>query len=231
MAEGGNADAAVCVVGAGRLGRALVVRLSEDGPEPVVLSRRPGRVRTAHGRTVEVVDTPARARGCHVVLLAVPATEVAAALQWIAPFLVPGVVAVNVATDLPTSEIATPEGVRVVGCKVIGQSGQIERGRPAALVVDGASPTERALLARLLRPVGVVIDAPEHLVMRVNELVARRVIDAQQSLARELEALALPPVAREAALGNLALGVWDAVASGNTGPFLSRLVAEAGERD
>jgi len=56
--------------------------------------------------------------------------------------------------------------------------------------------------------------------------VARRMIAAQLDLVAALDELGLPPQAREAALGNLAVGIWGAVASGNTGPFLTRIVEE-----
>lgn len=216
--------ASVGIVGAGRMGQALAARLGGDH-ELVVVSRHAGGFTTADGRDVRVGDDPAALRDCAVVLLAVPAHEVPAALDRVRAHLGPGALTLNLATELPTAEL-DGSGVRLIGCKIIGQSGQIARGIAAALVVDGATDAERVVLADLLRPVGAVLDAPESLVAKVNDLVARRVIAAERDLARELDEAGLPAAARDAAAGNLAAGIWQAVASGNTGPYLTRLIAE-----
>jgi hypothetical protein len=206
------------------MGRALATRLGGEH-EVVLVSRRPGRVTDGAGRVLQVGSDPAAASGCAIVLLAVPAPEVAAAAAWIAPHVDRAALVVNLATELPTANIAVP-GLRLVGCKIIGQSAQIEQGSPAALIAGAMSGTERAQLASALGRVGVVIDGSEQLAMRVNDLVARRMIAAQLDLVAALDELGLPPQAREAALGNLAVGIWTAVASGNTGPFLTRIVEE-----
>lgn len=214
----------VCVVGAGRMGRALATRLGGEH-EVVLVSRHPGRMTDGEGRVLDVGSDPAAASGCAIVLLAVPAPEVAAAAAWIAPHVDRTGLVVNLATELPTADVAVP-GIRLVGCKIIGQSTQIERGSPAALIAGSVTRTERALLSSVLGRVGVVIDAPEQLAAHVNDLVARRVIAAQLDLAAALDESGAPPQAREAALGNLAVGIWGAVASGNTGPFLTRIVEQ-----
>jgi hypothetical protein len=206
------------------MGRALATRLGGEH-DVVLVSRHPGRMTDVEGRVLDVGSDPAAASGCAIVLLAVPAPEVAAAAAWIAPHVDRAALVVNLATELPTANIAVP-GLRLVGCKIIGQSAQIEQGSPAALIAGAMSGTERALLASTLGRVGVVIDGPEQLAMRVNDLVARRMIAAQLDLVAALDELGLPPQAREAALGNLAVGIWGAVASGNTGPFLTRIVEE-----
>ena len=214
----------VCVVGAGRMGRALATRLGGEH-EVVLVSRRPGRMTDGEGRVLDVGSDPAAASGCAIVLLAVPAPEVAAAAAWIAPHVDRTGLVVNLATELPTADVAVP-GLRLVGCKIIGQSTQIARGSPAALVAGAMTGTERALLVDALGRVGVVIDAPEQLAARINDLVARRMIAAQLDLTAALDEMGAPPHAREAALGNLAVGIWRAVASGNTGPFLTRIVEQ-----
>lgn len=212
------------MVGAGRMGRALATRLGGEH-EVALVSRRPGRVTDGEGRVLDVGSDAAAASGCAVVLLAVPAPEVAAAAAWVAPHVDRAALVVNLATELPTADLAVP-GLRVVGCKIIGQSAQIEQGRPAALIAGAMTGTERALLSSVLGRVGVVIDAPEQLAARVNDLVARRMIAAQLDLVAALDELGVPQQAREAALGNLAVGIWTAVASGNTGPFLTRIVEQ-----
>lgn len=224
-----SASTVLGIVGAGRMGRALVTRLTGER-ELVVVSRRPGDVALEGGRRVPVGTDPAALAGCAAVLLAVPAPGIAEALAWVGPHLGAGAIAVNLATELPTPGLAGA-GPRVVGCKIIGQSGQIARGVAAALVVDGATAAERTLLAQLLAPVGALVEAPEQLAASVNELVARHMIAAHRDLGRALDGLALPPAARTAAVANLAVGVWQAVAAGSTGPYLTRLLAELGAID
>jgi 3-hydroxyisobutyrate dehydrogenase-like beta-hydroxyacid dehydrogenase len=214
----------ICLVGAGRMGRALSTRLAEEH-EVVLVSRRAGRMTDGEGRGLDVGSDPAAASGCPIVLLAVPAHEIAAAAAWVCPHVDRAALVVNLATELPTADVTVP-GLRLVGCKIIGQSAQIERGRPAALIAGAMTDAERALLFNALGRVGVLIDGPEELAARVNDLVARRMIAAQFDLVAALDELGVPPQAREAALGNLAVGIWGSVASGDTGPFLTRIVEE-----
>lgn len=215
---------AVGIVGAGRMGRALASRIGTER-DLVVVSRRAGHFASPGGDDVSVRDDPSVLSGCALVLVAVPADNVPAALDWVRPHLVPGTLTLNLATELRTPGL-DGSGLRLLGCKIVGQSGQIARGTPAALVVDGASDTELVVLAEMLSPVGAVVDGPESLAAKVNDLVARQVIVAERGLAAELDALGLPPEVRDAATSNLAGGIWQAVATGNTGPFLTKLVAE-----
>lgn len=220
-----SASTCVCIVGAGRMGRALAGRIG-PGHQVVLVSRHPTRFTTPDGRVLAAGRDPAAARACAVVLLAVPAPEVERALGWIAPVLPDGVLIANLATELLTRDLAWP-GLRLVGCKIVGQSGEIARGVPAALIVTGAREAERALLTEVLRRVGVVIDAPEELVAGVNELVARHMVAAYLTLVQALDQLELPESASHAAVNNLAPGTWRAVVSGNTGPFLRKIMQEA----
>ena len=206
------------------MGRALAARLGPRG-DLVLVSRHADRVALPDGRQILIGTDPAVLVDCAVVLLAVPAIEVPGALARVRPHLGAGAIVVNIATELATSDL-DGVGIRLLGCKIIGQSGQIARGVPAALVVNGATCAERAVLARVLEPVGAVLNAPESLVAEVNDRVARRVIAAQLSLVRELGELGVPAVAHDAVIRNLAPGVWQAVASGNTGPFLSKIIEE-----
>jgi pyrroline-5-carboxylate reductase len=217
-------DLTVGIVGVGRMGRALAARIGLDR-EPIMVSRRAGLLEFADGRTLAFGADPSALRDCAVVLLAVPADEVAAALAWVRPHLRADVLLANLATELATPDL-DGAGARLIGCKIVGQSGQIERGVRAALVADGASEAERALLTAVLWRIGTVLDGPESLVATVNDRVARYMVAAQSGLASELDGLGLLPAARDAAIGNVAVGVWQAVASGNTGPFLTRIVEE-----
>jgi pyrroline-5-carboxylate reductase len=209
------------------MGRALAARIGA-GVELVGLSRRPDRIERGASRPALVVGTdPAAARCCELVLLAVPAAGIADALRWLAPHLAPGTVVANMATELATPPLAALlPGCHVIACKVVGQSGEIAHGAMAVFVVDHVDEVQRELVAAALDGVGTVVALPEDVVAEVNDLVARHVVAAQLALAAELDAREVPAQLRDAALGNLAVGITRAVASGTAGPFLRAIVDE-----
>lgn len=93
-----SAGIRVCIVGAGRMGRALAGRI-DPGHHVVLLSRHPVQFTTADGRVLAAGDDPVAARDCAVVLLAVPAPEMKRALGSIAPALPDGVLVANLAPN------------------------------------------------------------------------------------------------------------------------------------
>ena len=227
-ADGGDHESVrVCLVGAGRLATALALRISVD-TDVVAVSRHSGRLARPGGRAdVIVSDDPATAAAAELVLLAVPADEIAAAVRWLAPHLPAGVVIANMATELATASVVSLlPGCRVIACKVVGQAGEIAHGSPTALVVSGATPEETSLVASALAHVGTVVVAAEEIAAQVNELAARRIVAAHQALSGELDKLALPDAIREPALANLAVGVLRALSTGTAGPYLCRIIEE-----
>jgi pyrroline-5-carboxylate reductase len=223
----GHEPVRVCLVGAGRLASALALRISVD-TDVIVVSRHSGRLARPDGRPdIIVSDDPATAATAELVLLAVPADEIAAAARWLAPHLPAGVVIANMATELATAPLASLlPGCRVVACKVVGQAAEIAQGSPTALVVSGATPEETSLVAAALADVGTVVVAAEEVAAQVNELAARRIVAAHQALSDELDKLAVPDSIREPALANLAVGVLRALSTGTAGPYLCRIIEE-----
>lgn len=223
----GHESVRVCLVGAGRLASALALRISVD-TEVIVVSRHSGLLARPDGRPdIIVSDDPATAATAELILLAVPADEIAAAARWLAPHLPAGVVVANMATELATAPVASLlPGCRVIACKVVGQAGEIAHGSPTALVVSGATVEETSLVAAALAGVGAVVVAAEEIAAQVNELAARRIVAAHQTLIGELDKLAVPCAIRESALANLAVGVLRALSSGTAGPYLRRIIEE-----
>jgi hypothetical protein len=219
--------ARLCLVGAGRLARALSLRIFARA-DLVAVSRHRGRLPRG-GSTPDLVVSadPATAAGAELVLLAVPADQVRTAMRWLAPHLSAGTVVANLATDLVTASVAPllPR-CRVIACKVVGQSGEIAAGSPAALVVSGATLEQTRLVAVALAGVGTVVTGSEELAARVNEAVARQMISGYLELIDDLNRLELPDAVRQAALANLAVGVVRTVSSGTAGPYLRRIMAE-----
>ncbi|MGH8961363.1 MAG: hypothetical protein ACRDWT_09165 [Jatrophihabitantaceae bacterium] len=229
LAPGGVAivPARLCLVGAGRLATAFARRIASDA-DLVAVSRHRGRLPRPDGcPDLVVFDTPATAAGSELVLLAVPAEQVPAAMRWLAPHLPAGTVVANLATELDTASVAPLlPGCQVIACKVVGQSGEIAAGAPAALVVSGTTLEQTRLVAAALAGIGTVVAGDEQLAARVNETVARCMIGSHLLLVDGLDRLVLPDTVRQAAIANLAVGILRAVSSGTAGPYLRRIMAE-----
>jgi hypothetical protein len=219
--------ARVCLVGAGRLASAFALRI-DAAADLVAVSRRRGRLaRPAGCDELAVSDDPGTAAGAQLVLLAVPAEQVPPTMRWLAPHLPAGTVVANLATELDTDSVAPLlPGCQVIGCKIVGQSGEIAAGSPAAIVVSGATLEQTRLVAAALADVGTVVAGAEATAARVNETVARVMIAAHRELVSELDALDVPTTMRHAVFGNLAVGIMRTVASGTAGPYLRKLMAE-----
>lgn len=219
----------VCVVGAGRLGRAIANRVP-NAFDLVVVSRRSDQFPRPNGQgKLIVTDDLREARGSSVVLIAVPSSQVVTAMTALRPYLPSGALVANMATEAATDDVAAVmPRCRVVGCKVLGQSGEIERGSPALVAVQYASPEDRKLLAAVFSDVGEVVAASEELATAVNSLVARRMVDAHAGLADELQRLGVGDHVVRAVLGNLAVGVLRSIANGDAGPYLRRVIEEFG---
>jgi pyrroline-5-carboxylate reductase len=219
--------ARLCVVGAGRLAHALALRI-DGAVDLVVVSRRAGRLpRPGVQADLVVSDDPARAAGAELVLLAVPADEIPTAMRWLAPHLPAGTVVANMATELVTATVAPLlPGCHVIACKVVGQSAEIGAGAPAALVVSEATLEQTRLVAAALVGVGTVVAGEEEIAAQVNHAVARPVIGGYLQLVDELDGLELPEIVRQAAIGNLAVGILRAITGGTAGPYLRKVMAE-----
>jgi predicted dinucleotide-binding enzyme len=230
LAPGGAiVPARLCLVGAGRLARAFARRI-DAGVDLIAVSRHRGRLsRPGTCPDLVVSDDPTVAAGAELVLLAVPAEQIPAAMRWLAPHLPAGTVVANLATELDTASVAPLlPGCQVIACKVVGQSGEIAAGAPAAIVVSGTTLEQTRLVAAALAGVGTVVAGAEQIAARVNETVARKMISGHLDLVGELERLELPDTVREAAIANLAIGILRAVSSGTAGPYLRKIMAELG---
>lgn len=218
----------LCVVGAGRLGRVLAVALAVEF-DVRVLSRRSGTISTPAGAALAVTVDPRVIVDADVVLLALPEHEMDTAVTLIRSHLGTNTLVLNLATDVPTDRISKLlPGRRVIGCKIVGQSGEIGRGSRAAVVVSGAARDEFQLICRIMSVVGDVVEGDESMVLQTNRIVAEHMIAAADALERDLAALGLPELVRAAALGNVAVGSLRALVSGTAGPFLRRVLSQRG---
>lgn len=198
----------VAIVGAGRLGRLLAERLPA-GCRKVVIDRQ----RTAAQAVADEVggvatDSLAAVRGASAVLLTVPDAAVAGLLSDLAAFLEPEAVVVNLAAGLPTAELAAQfPALRLVGAKLLGTAGEMLRGAPGALVIEGASPADERFVAELLSGLGTLLPGREVEAQQAVAVVHEELAHALESARRRLHDLGLAPQLIDATLGAAAPGV------------------------
>jgi pyrroline-5-carboxylate reductase len=217
----------VAVIGAGRLARALVGTLPDDVDVVVVARRAPSSPLPRASLTV--VERTSEIDSVGVVIPAVPGEQVTTVLEEVDAVVAEGTVVFNVATDLPTRDLAERfPRLRVVATKVVGQAGELERGFLGAVAVDHADAEQLVLARRLLGGLGPVVRLDERQVLAANTAVGEEMARAVVRCRATLEALRLPPEVVDAALGTMAVGALRAIATGTAGPFLRRIVERVG---
>jgi pyrroline-5-carboxylate reductase len=159
------------VVGTGRLGKVLAGKLA------------PRYTVAAHDRDVRKAKQFCKqagitflypeplARWAELFLLCVPAAEV---LPWIlnpGSLADPGAVFVNLATDLPTHDLAADPrlaGRTVIGLKPIAQYVALERGLSGLFVTGTRDPQLKGTLAEMFAALGRVVTGDEGVVRAIN---------------------------------------------------------------
>lgn len=232
----------VVVVGAGRLGQALLSRIASVDPddpgaaagsrEVVALTRGPSQSGHRLPTGVRLTHDASVVEGSDVVLLAVPPDATAEVVTRLSPHLDANTIVANMATEAATGQLqALAPTARVVSAKVIGQASELASGARGVIVIDGCSETELMRLTAVLGGLGEVVTGEEGLVLRANQTVAREVVRAERTMRHSLAGLALPAHAIDAALTTMAVGVLRAVATRTYGPFLRRFVEEYDQSD
>jgi pyrroline-5-carboxylate reductase len=156
----------VAVLGAGKIGEALLAGLLASGRSPADLTfteRHPERAAELTARLgVEAVDVPAAAARAEIVVVAVKPQDIAPVLAELAPVLRPGTLVVSLCAGLPLSlfEHALPAGTAVV--RVMPNTPMLI-GEAMSAVSGGTHATDEHLTAveKMLGAVGRVVRVPE----------------------------------------------------------------------
>lgn len=157
----------VAILGAGKLGEALLSGLIRSGHEPadlLVSTRRPDRAAELQGRhgVTAVSNTEAAARA-GVLLLTVKPQDMAALLAEIAPAVRGGQLVVSMAAAVTTAtiEAALPAGTPVV--RVMSNTPVLVDQAMSAISPGGHAAEEHlARVEALLAPVGRTVRVPEY---------------------------------------------------------------------
>ncbi|BDG60888.1 pyrroline-5-carboxylate reductase family protein [Caldinitratiruptor microaerophilus] len=215
----------VAIVGAGRMGSLLAARLPGSFRKVIIARRRARAVQLADEVGGVASDQLSAVRGCHVVLLAIPGPEIPNVLSDLAPHLDRDAIVVNMATDVPTEELAESfPDLRIVAAKVIGHAREMAHGSPGIVVLDRVNPEEEELLASILGGLGPVIRDSEEKVRLANTAVAEEMVKAELSLRRRLEELGLEPELIRVAIKTTAPGVMRSLSDGDAGPFVQDVI-------
>ena len=156
----------IAVLGAGKIGEALLAGLVAAGRAPadlVFTERHPERAAALSAQLgVESADVPAAAAKADVVVVAVKPQDIAPVLGELAPVLTPGTLVVSLCAGLPTAlfEGGLPAGTPVV--RVMPNTPMVV-GEAMSAVSPGAHATAEhvALVEEMLGAVGKVVQVPE----------------------------------------------------------------------
>ncbi|MEN3301587.1 pyrroline-5-carboxylate reductase [Pseudonocardia sp.] len=156
----------IAVLGAGKIGEALLAGLLASGRAPdelVFTERHPERaaeLTERHG--VAAVDVATAAGGSDIVVVAVKPQDIAPVLTELAPALRPGTLVVSLCAGLPTAlfEGALPAGTPVV--RVMPNTPMLV-GEAMSAISPGTHATDDQLatVEKLLASVGRVVRVPE----------------------------------------------------------------------
>jgi pyrroline-5-carboxylate reductase len=156
----------IAVLGAGKIGEALLAGLLAAGSTPAELvftERHPERAAELAGRLgVAAVDVAAAAGHAELIVIAVKPQDIAPVLAELAPVLGPGTLVVSLCAGLPTAlfEGALPAGTPVV--RVMPNTPMLV-GEAMSAISAGAHASEEQLEAvqKMLSAVGRVVRVPE----------------------------------------------------------------------
>lgn len=206
----------VTIVGAGRLGKSMAMRLAPHFELVVIDSdaRRAAEVGEELG--VKASGNLHDAAESDVVLLAVPAESIDEVGQQLLFLLPPAAVV----ADMATGHVSSLDSNRIVPCTVIGHAMEIQRGTPAVFVIRAMVPS----LVRVLSHLGDVLEGDPLAAATTNRAVCIAIARAYRDITEGLSSFDARLV--RAALVNMGAGTLRALADGQAGPFLKRLLQE-----
>ncbi|WP_227765266.1 pyrroline-5-carboxylate reductase family protein [Zhaonella formicivorans] len=215
------------IMGAGRMGQALAVRLSGKAEilvNDVEQEKARELAKEVGGRAAELEELSA----ARMVILALPTSIMAKATANLKAFIRPGTLLINIATSCPKEVIIDVLGTKeqVVSVKFVGHAKEILAGENPTIVIDAPNEALASEVAELFGSMGKVVFGSEEIVAKLNVLGATEGIRAALRIKNEMEKLGLPQELYPAAVRGVAAGTMKAYASGDMGPFVQELVKQ-----
>jgi len=199
----------VGVVGAGYLGRLLAAKLSSH-QDVLVTDKVPSKAsELALKVPVRAVNPEELFGTADVVVLVIPPEEIIPLLWRQGGRLSPGSMVINMASSLPTREIAqvlAHRDVKVAGLKLLGQAYALSLDLKVLFIYCSGDNGLYPSIADLFAPLGKVIPGDEKTVEVVNDLSTRFGLAMYLQLEKQLEEYQLTPEMKEVAIKAVAVG-------------------------
>lgn len=197
------------IVGTGRLGGALAVRLAEEGREVLLYDREEEPRRMASGARRQAVSPVRLLSEADPILLCLPPSEVVPFLRRYRPAVPEGIRVLNLATSVSTGELrrsGAAEGWPLLAFKVVGQYRAIRLGLPALFVTEPQEEEDLARLRAWFAPLGEVTVGDEEVVASLNRAATWDALELCLALRRRAAGFSLGHPLLAAALRHVAAG-------------------------
>jgi pyrroline-5-carboxylate reductase len=212
------------MVGAGRLGKAIAMRLAgrvkfyiADG----IREKAEALARASGGIAMSVEDV---FRDANIVMMIVPPDQIVSLAETHSEIMQPGALLLNMATSVPTSEVqrqVSRRDIHVMAVKPIGQAHAIEHGGKAVFVVNGHDAVHIKAVSDLLRPIGPCIAGDEMLVQYINAAATRAGLKMIMELWEELIPISFADEILDVAIQTVAVGTIQDFPPKEPNPYIS----------
>lgn len=215
------------IVGIGRMGRVLAVRLAKTAELTLYDVCTAQLVKVAAATGAKAGESLAAAAEGDAVILALPDREVIDCIKEFNQLRQQPIAVINVATNVAQSalEHIAAAHVRCIGAKFIGHAGEMAAGERPVIIVHHQPEELVPLATEIFSQVGEVLIGDSDLVTQINTIAAEQAIEAAVHIEERLRAKGIsdPAIARSA-VGQVAAGIVKSYASGNLGPFAREIV-------
>lgn len=221
------------IVGIGRMGRVLAVRLAETEELTLFDVNTDDLVRVAAATGAKAGRNLEEAAQGDAVILALPDREVIDCIKEFNQMRRGPIHVINIATNVAQSvlEHSSAPHVLCTSAKFISQAGEMAGGaRPVIIVHD--KPQELAELAtEIFSKVGDVLVGNSDVVTMINTVAAEKAIEAAVLIEESLRIKGFSdPAISKSAIGQVAAGIVKAYAADNLGPFAREIVRSVRKR-
>lgn len=215
------------IVGIGRMGRVLAVRLAEVAELTLYDVCIDQMIKVAAATGAKPAESLAEAASGDAVILALPDREVIDCIKEFNQIRHKPIAVINVATNVAQSvlEQMAATHVRCISAKFIGHAGEMAAGERPVIIVHHQPEELVPLTTEIFSYVGDVLTGNSDMVTLINTIAAEQAIEAAVRIEDSLHRKGIhdPAIARSA-VGQVAAGIVKAYAADNLGPFAREIV-------
>lgn len=212
----------MAIVGTGQMGTLLATRIPGSYRKVIISDRKAQAVALADEVGGIASDQLSAVRGCRVVFLAVPGTDLARVIPEMQPHLLEGGLVINMAEDVETDDLeASYPHVRFAAAKVIGHAREMSLGSPGVVVLDHVTDVDEPWLREILGEMGSVIRGQEEMVRAAHASVVEVMTRAEEELRNRLTALGLDAQLVQTAITTTGPGVLRTISERRAQPRLN----------